>query len=169
MNVQFLMKNRDSKVANQIFNRRLFNESLHDLVLLVSTEDDGDIYVNISKILPYEDLDSLLAHAANFVRTCKDIEEKDANIYCNLYQFLQYCVHKSTLEDIYFAEDNIFYEVGDLAAWAQETCEDCGEIPANLPWYIADNIDWSRVANELLQDYEYITMDNGNYLLVQAA
>jgi hypothetical protein len=43
--------------------------------------------------------------------------------------------------------------------YAEELCKDIGEIPSNLPWYIASHIDWDGVADELKIDYTSADFD----------
>lgn len=41
--------------------------------------------------------------------------------------------------------------------YARELLEDCGDIPRNLPHYIA--IDWKKTAMNIRQDYSHISLD----------
>lgn len=41
--------------------------------------------------------------------------------------------------------------------YARELLEDCGDIPKNLPHYIA--IDWKKTAINIRQDYSHISLD----------
>ena len=41
--------------------------------------------------------------------------------------------------------------------YARELLEDCGDIPRNLPHYIA--IDWKKTAINIRQDYSHISLD----------
>jgi hypothetical protein len=50
---------------------------------------------------------------------------------------------------------------GDDEDFAQELCEDLGEVPRDFPSYI--HIDWERTANDLMQDYEE---SNGYYFRI---
>lgn len=47
---------------------------------------------------------------------------------------------------------------GDDAEFAQNLCEDCGDVPSNLPSYIY--IDWERTARDIMYDY---TECDGHY------
>lgn len=49
--------------------------------------------------------------------------------------------------------------------YCEELCCDIGDIPADLPWYIASNIDWDGVANEIKADYMEIDLDGISYLM----
>lgn len=40
---------------------------------------------------------------------------------------------------------------------------DCGYLPANLPWWIKDNIDWDGVADALKADYTDFTFRGAEY------
>ena len=47
--------------------------------------------------------------------------------------------------------------------YCEELCEDIGEIPSNLPWYIANHIDWEGVAREIKVDYTEADFDGITY------
>lgn len=47
--------------------------------------------------------------------------------------------------------------------YCREMLEDCGDIPSNLPWYIADHIDWEDVARELKVDYKEVEFNGVVY------
>ena len=58
---------------------------------------------------------------------------------------------ETLIRDSYFTE------------YAEELCKDIGEIPKELPWYIANHIDWDGVASELKQDYMSVDFDSVEY------
>jgi hypothetical protein len=45
--------------------------------------------------------------------------------------------------------------------YAQELCEDCGDIPRDLPSYI--EIDWDATARNIQQDYTSVDFDGVTY------
>lgn len=47
--------------------------------------------------------------------------------------------------------------------YAEELCKDIGDMPKELPWYIANHIDWDGVADELKADYTSIDYDGVTY------
>jgi hypothetical protein len=47
--------------------------------------------------------------------------------------------------------------------YCQETCEDCGDIPKNIPHYIV--IDWEETARNLAQDYTMVDFDGVIYYI----
>ena len=49
--------------------------------------------------------------------------------------------------------------------YCEELCSDIGDIPKELPWYIANHIDWDGVANEIRMDYGEIDFDGITYLV----
>ena len=49
--------------------------------------------------------------------------------------------------------------------YCEQLCEDIGDIPANLPWYIESNIDWDGVAEDIKQDYMKIDFDGVSYFM----
>ena len=49
--------------------------------------------------------------------------------------------------------------------YCEQLCEDIGDIPSNLPWYIESNIDWDGVADHIKQDYTEIDFDGVIYFI----
>jgi len=49
--------------------------------------------------------------------------------------------------------------------YCQELCQDIGDIPKELPWYIADHIDWDGVAREIKMDYMEVDFDGVSYFI----
>ena len=47
--------------------------------------------------------------------------------------------------------------------YAEELCKDIGELPKELPWYIANHIDWEGVAEEIKVDYTSAEFDGVTY------
>lgn len=47
--------------------------------------------------------------------------------------------------------------------YAQELCTDLGYLPDNLPGFIASNIDWAGVAEDLRVDYTEYELDGNTY------
>ena len=45
--------------------------------------------------------------------------------------------------------------------YARDMLEDCGEIPRDIPYYIA--IDWEATAENILVDYSYIDIQDATY------
>ena len=48
-----------------------------------------------------------------------------------------------------------------FAQYVQELCEDCGDVPANLPYYIV--IDWAATAENMRIDYTAFEFDGVTY------
>ena len=58
---------------------------------------------------------------------------------------------ETLIRDSYFSE------------YAEELCKDIGDIPKELPWYIANHIDWDGVAREIKADYMSVDFDGIEY------
>ena len=58
---------------------------------------------------------------------------------------------ESLIRDSYFSE------------YCQELSQDIGDIPKELPWYIANHIDWDGVAREIKADYMSVDYDGIEY------
>lgn len=62
----------------------------------------------------------------------------------------------------YWEDDTYKGAWTDLADWAQQLCEDIGDVPASLPGYVA--VDWSATADNLLADYTTVEHEGVTYL-----
>lgn len=49
--------------------------------------------------------------------------------------------------------------------YSKQLCEDIGSIPSDVPAYIADNIDWDGVAEDLKVDYTEVDFDGETYYI----
>jgi len=49
--------------------------------------------------------------------------------------------------------------------YCEELCKDIGDIPSDLPWYIANHIDWEGVAEEIKQDYGTVEFDGQTFYI----
>lgn len=49
--------------------------------------------------------------------------------------------------------------------YVKQLLEDTGDIPENLPWYIADNIHWDGVAYDIATDYMSETINGYTYYM----
>ena len=47
--------------------------------------------------------------------------------------------------------------------YVQELLEDCGDIPKDIPWYIA--IDWDKTADNIEADYTTVDFNGVEYLI----
>lgn len=65
--------------------------------------------------------------------------------------------HISRNEEYLIAEDY-------FTAYSKQLCEDLGDLPSDLPWYISNHIDWDGVAESLKVDYSTVTLDGETYL-----
>lgn len=58
-----------------------------------------------------------------------------------------------------FINKNYFTE------YCEELCKDIGDIPQDLPWHIANHIDWDGVAREIRMDYVAVDFDGETYFI----
>lgn len=49
--------------------------------------------------------------------------------------------------------------------YVKEFVSDCGYIPAELPGFIANNIDWDGVAEDMKQDFTSVTFDGEDWYI----
>lgn len=66
-------------------------------------------------------------------------------------RIMEFCEDLECLSDYKYGEA-IIHEYY-FAEYCEQLCEDIGDIPRELPGYIANHIDWDGVADELLTDY----------------
>ena len=52
--------------------------------------------------------------------------------------------------------------------YTEELCKDIGDIPSELPWYIANHIDWDGVAEEIKLDYMEVSFAGATYYIRSA-
>lgn len=55
-------------------------------------------------------------------------------------------------------------DVDDFEDYCEELVSDIGDLPKDLPSYIANNIDWEGVAEYLKQDYTEVEYKGNSYL-----
>lgn len=71
---------------------------------------------------------------------------------------LEYALEIDTDELAEQIEDNYQGQYSDGAEFAEQIIADCGELPANLPSWIASHIDYDAIWNcELIHDYTETT------------
>lgn len=51
--------------------------------------------------------------------------------------------------------------VEDFPEYREELLKDCGDLPKDIPWYIA--IDWNKTADNIAVDYSIITYQGQDY------
>ena len=56
-----------------------------------------------------------------------------------------------------------FIHENHFTDYAQETAGDCGFIPADLPVWLANAIDWEQVADALKMDYTEFELQGATY------
>lgn len=151
-----------------IYRKNIFNPATMDLA--IETAEDGTLYLGgTNAYLQSHSADKKLRVALEIIDTMRQIDEEndgtDDSATVDLY--IAACNSEHFIFDYDWTVNNRFYEIDNKANWARELCEDCGDIPDNLPVYIRDNIDWDGVADDLLNDYSYCDLDNGNLLIWQ--
>jgi hypothetical protein len=115
-------------------------------------KDEGDIDLQIPDT--FEEIEFLAEEA--FTMTCEDItNEYDAiEDFCNeLESYGDFEYGEAIISENYFTE------------YAEELTKDCGYLPDNLPSFIADNIDWKGVADDLKVDYTEADYEGTTYYM----
>jgi hypothetical protein len=49
--------------------------------------------------------------------------------------------------------------------YIKELLTDIGDLPRDLPEYLANNIDWDGVSDDLKEDYTSVTLDGEDYFI----
>ena len=107
------------------------------------TIDNRDVIARIDELEDmYDDLDQL--EMAELVALKKLTDD----VTCDAWENGEVLVN-----EIYFTE------------YCKELCEDIGDIPENLPWYIESNIDWDGVALDIEMDYTEVDFDGEAYFI----
>lgn len=70
---------------------------------------------------------------------------------------------KDYVEDWEYGATLIRYS--HFTEYCRELLVDCGEFPKDLPWYIADHIDWEGVARDLSMDYTEVDFNGVTYFV----
>lgn len=102
--------------------------------------DSRDIIERIAELEDTEDDDEKAE-----LEALKALEE-EASGYSSDWEY-----GSQLIRDSYFAE------------YAEELCKDIGDLPKELPWYIANHIDWDGVAEEIKQDYTMVDFNGVEY------
>jgi len=68
-------------------------------------------------------------------------------------------------EEIFYEwkEGTILIRESFFTEYIAELCADVGDLPRDLPWHIARNIDWEGLASDLQSDYSSIEFDGITY------
>jgi hypothetical protein len=81
----------------------------------------------------------------------------------------EYTILKALEEDASSSPDWNYGEIlireSYFTEYCCELCEDIGDVPKELPWYIESNIDWDGVAEDIKADYMEVDYDGVTYLI----
>ena len=111
-----------------------------------STIDSRDVIERIEELedLIEDEKEEDFKEEIEELKTLKDLAEQ-GEVYSDW-------IHGAILiDEDYFTE------------YAEQLCKDIGEIPQELPWYIAENINWEGVADEIKVDYSCINFNGQDY------
>jgi hypothetical protein len=74
-----------------------------------------------------------------------------------------YAFKEEVADDLEFDSGITFISEDYFEDYAEEMLKDIGALPAELPGYISNNIDWEGVADELKVDYTTIELGGVTY------
>ena len=107
------------------------------------TIDSRDVIEKINKLEDaYDDLNQL--EMAELVA----LKELADDAMCDEWEYGEVLISEN-----YFTE------------YCKELCEDIGDVPKDLPWYIESNIDWDGVARDIKIDYTAVDFDGEAYFI----
>jgi len=112
--------------------------------------DSRDIIERIEKL---EELIAGESTNEDFLERCTE--------YDDLKTLEEQC--KDYVEDWEYGATLIRYSY--FTEYCRELVVDCGEFPKDLPWYIADHIDWEGIARELRADYMKVDFNGVTYFV----
>jgi chromosome segregation ATPase len=93
-----------------------------------------------------------------------ELRELSANLDDLNKKHLELCEQIDTdLDEVLYAlRNDIVVCESDFTEYCQEMLQECGDLPKDLPWYIA--IDWQQTADNMRQDYTSLTFNGTEYL-----
>lgn len=107
-----------------------------------------------------DNLDEYLYEVADAENDLTDAEERLAEEYDED----KHNEIRAIFDEVSGAEHGVqLIEESYFTEYTKELCVDIGDIPSDLPDYIANNIDWDGVAGELKIDYSEIEYDGNTY------
>lgn len=125
------------EMNQDVFDSRDLIERLEELEALEECANDPEA--------TQEDLDEWTRDLADELTTLRAFAA-EAEDYCEDWPYGETFIHED-----YFTE------------YTKELVLDCGYIPASLPDWIENNIDWDGVADELKVDYTEFELDGNTY------
>lgn len=108
-----------------------------------------------------EELEALEEAAQDSEATVEDIAEFTEELEDELSKLRAFVEDAENVSDWHYGET--FIADHYFTTYVEELITDCGYIPADLPGWIASNIDWEGVADELKVDYTYFELDGNTY------
>jgi hypothetical protein len=102
----------------------------------------------------YEEIEFIEEEA--FTMTCEDTIEELEGIVDFIGQLDGYGD---------FGHGEAIIPQSEFTEYQKDFCEEIGDIPSNLPFYIANNIDWDAVAEDLMMDYTTADYKGQTYLM----
>ena len=133
--------------------------------------DSRDVIQRIEELQAEKlDLEETLDDA---VKSFAEVEEKEEAAEALTEWLEDYGDELKTLEDLAdeagsspdWPHGEALIRESYFTEYCEELCKDIGDIPNELPWYIANHIDWEGVAREIQQDYTQVDFDGVTYFI----
>lgn len=138
-------------------------DKYNELIDEINNEHVGeDDWIDLDNAYDYNELDTVKLNWIDEIdldffssigfTDVEDIENL-LNFYNELSQYGDFKYGETIIREDYWVE------------YCEEFCKDIGDIPKNLPWYIANHIDWEGVAKEIAYDYTYVSYNGEDYYI----
>lgn len=154
---------RDIITNNEtIFRKEQFFANPAQYNVLLSTEE-GDL--NITRIIPYhkDKKETFLQSLREAIQTAGTIATRDGE------NGLAYWIAASNDQGFLYGQDFVKshnpFEIQNLEAWAEDEAISLGFISREGMNVLDSFIDFNRLAEHLLSDYEHCELENGNTLV----
>lgn len=143
----------NNPVCNTVFDSRDLIEYYNELKDTILSEYNS---FKLEQDEDYEEIDDIDLIDNEYKATSEEYQEyKDLTYfidelesYCSDFKYGATIIHED-----YWVE------------YTEELCKEIGEIPDNLPWYIANHIDWEGVSKEIAIDYAQVEYQGDNYYI----
>jgi len=135
----------------------------NELIDEINNEHVGeDDWADLDSVQDYDELDTVQLNWIHEIDPAflpplgyTDVEDLESLIcfYDELSQYGDFKYGETIIREDYWVE------------YCEELCKEVDGIPKDLPWYIANHIDWEGVAKEIAMDYTYVTYDGEDYYI----
>ena len=145
------------EIKEEVLNK--YNELIDEIN---EEHSEDDTWIELENKYDYNELDTVGLNWMHDIDSdffydlgFTDVEDLEnlINFYDELSNYGDFKYGETIIRDDYWVE------------YCEQLCEEIGDIPEDLPRYIANHIDWKGVAEEIAMDYTYVTYDGEDYYI----